>query len=85
MEEATKKPSKYKLAEVMGNLVLNPDRENSWNAVRSLRSMAATVVSSARAELSYSPPFDQCVTDSRDACGVLEPDILAALNARELS
>lgn len=45
MEEAKKKPAKYKLAEMMGNLVLNPDRGNSWNAVRSLRSMAATVVS----------------------------------------
>lgn len=44
MQEAKKKPTKYKLAEVLGNLVLNPDGENSWNAVRSLRSMAATVV-----------------------------------------
>lgn len=45
MQEAKKKPAKYKLAEVLGNLVLNPDRRNSWNAVRSLRSMAAVVVS----------------------------------------
>lgn len=45
MQEAKKKPTKYKLAEVLGNLVVSPDRGNSWNAVRSLRSMAATVVS----------------------------------------
>lgn len=45
MQEAKKKPAKYKLAEVLGNLVLNLDVRNSWNAVRSLRSMAATVVS----------------------------------------
>ena len=45
MEQAKKKPAKYRIAEVMGNLVLNSDRGNSWNAVRSLRSMAATVVS----------------------------------------
>lgn len=45
MEQAKKKPAKYRIAEVIGNLVLNPDRGNSWNAVRSLRSMAATVVS----------------------------------------
>ena len=47
MQEAKKKPAKYKLAEVLGNLVLNPDGGNSWNAVRSLRSMAATVVSAS--------------------------------------
>lgn len=49
MQEAKKKPAKYKLAEVLGNLVLNPDAANSWNAVRSLRSMAATVVSAPAA------------------------------------
>lgn len=48
MEEAKKKPQKYKMAEMMGNLVLNPDQGNSWNAVRSLRSMAAIVVSCFR-------------------------------------
>lgn len=45
MQEAKKKPSKFKLAETLGNLVLSSDHENSWNAVRSLRSMAATWVS----------------------------------------
>lgn len=45
LQEAKKKPAKYKLAEVLANLVLNPDQTNSWNAVRSLRSIAATVVS----------------------------------------
>lgn len=44
IQEAKKKPAKFKLAEVLGNLVLNPDPTNSWNAVRSLRSMAAVVV-----------------------------------------
>lgn len=45
LQEAKKKPAKYKLAEVLANLVLHPDKTNSWNAVRSLRSIAATVVS----------------------------------------
>lgn len=45
LQEAKKKPGKYKLAEVLANLVFNPDQANSWNAVRSLRSIAATVVS----------------------------------------
>lgn len=45
LQEAKKKPAKYKLAEVLATLVLNPDHTNSWNAVRSLRSIAATVVS----------------------------------------
>lgn len=44
LQEAKKKPAKYKLAEVLANLVLSPDRGNSWNAVRSLRSLAAAVV-----------------------------------------
>lgn len=44
LQEAKKKPAKYKLAEVLAGLVLNPDQGNSWNAVRSLRSIAATVV-----------------------------------------
>ncbi len=44
MQEAKKKPAKYKLAEVLANLVFNPDQANSWSAVRSLRSIAATVV-----------------------------------------
>ncbi|CBJ28383.1 conserved unknown protein [Ectocarpus siliculosus] len=43
LQEAKKKPAKYKLAEVLTNLVLNPDQQNSWNAVRSLRSIAAAV------------------------------------------
>lgn len=45
LQEAKKKPAKYKLAETLARLVLNPDQGNSWNAVRSLRSIAATVVS----------------------------------------
>lgn len=45
LQEAKKNPAKYKLAEVLASLVLNPDQANSWNAVRSLRSIAATVVS----------------------------------------
>ena len=49
MQEAKKKPAKYKMAEVLGNLVLNPDEGNSWNAVRCLRSMAATVASAPAA------------------------------------
>lgn len=44
LQEAKKKPAKYKLAEVLTNLVLNPDQQNSWDAVRSLRSIAAAVV-----------------------------------------
>lgn len=44
MEQA-KRSSKYKMADVLGNLVLNPDRSNSLNAIRSLRAMAAIVVS----------------------------------------
>ncbi|CAM9570405.1 unnamed protein product [Ectocarpus sp. 4 AP-2014] len=43
LQEAKKKPAKYKLAEVLTNLVLDPDQQNSWNAVRSLRSIAAAV------------------------------------------
>lgn len=45
MEEAKKSPTKYKMAEVLGKFALNSDQRNSWNAVRSLRSMAAVVVS----------------------------------------
>ena len=45
LQEAKKKPAKYKLAETLATLVLNPDQTNSWNAVRSLRSIAATLVS----------------------------------------
>lgn len=44
LQEAKKKPAKYKLAEVLATLVFNPDQANSWSAVRSLRSIAATVV-----------------------------------------
>lgn len=44
LQEAKKKPAKYKLADVLTSLVLNPDQQNSWNAVRSLRSIAAAVV-----------------------------------------
>lgn len=45
MQEAGGKPSKYKLADVLSKLLFNSDRDNSWNAVRSLRAMAAVVVS----------------------------------------
>lgn len=45
MQEAGVKPSKYMLPDVLSNLLFNSDRDNSWNAVRSLRAMAAVVVS----------------------------------------
>ena len=44
MQEASKKLDKYKMAEVLSNLVHDSDQGNAWNAVRSLRAMAAVVV-----------------------------------------
>lgn len=52
MQEAGGKPSKHSLPDVLSNLLFDSDRDNSSNAVRSLRAMAAVVVSLA----SFNPP-----------------------------
>ncbi|CAM9187272.1 unnamed protein product, partial [Choristocarpus tenellus] len=43
LKEVRKKPGKYKLVEVIGNLILSPDPVNAWNAVRTLRCLVACV------------------------------------------
>ncbi|CAM9545189.1 unnamed protein product, partial [Discosporangium mesarthrocarpum] len=43
LKEARKKPGKFKVAEVIGNLVVSQDLNNAWHAVRAMRCLAAAI------------------------------------------